>query len=138
MSAPKAKRSWLGRLGKFALAALAISFVMHPAMMSVAPLLDLVGTLGIDGLLYLIEFQVLLWLLPFLTHALIPKLTVGWNTYVAPRMGWRQSENVVADGALHVFHGAMRRFGHEGMLLYLIYIAVAVHLHGLAGAVQSA
>jgi hypothetical protein len=52
-------RWWLGRLFQIALAVFMVILLCQPTLHVFAPLLDLVGTVGVDGLLLILEVQLL-------------------------------------------------------------------------------
>jgi hypothetical protein len=129
------KTRWKTKLRRFAgvawkatMALIVLMLLMHPELQGLAPLADMVGALGLDGLLLVIEMYCVLGLGYVFHRAIIPLFTHGWNRYVAAPWGWQPSENILADGMRHVMHGVLCRSQMMGGLtLYLIYIAITLH-----------
>jgi hypothetical protein len=123
----KTVRRWLGRLFQIVLAVATVTLLCHPTLHVFAPLLDLVGTVGVDGLLLILEVQFLAWSIPVLRRHLIPLATRCWNHQVALRFGLQPSENIFLDATLGFFHLLLMRGGAPGLVIYLFYIGFACH-----------
>jgi hypothetical protein len=123
----KTVRWWLGRLFQIVLAVFTVILICHPTLHVFAPLLDLVGTVGVDGLLLILEVQFLAWSIPILRHHVAPLITRCWNRQVASRFGLQPSENVFFDATLGFFHFLLMRGGAPGLAIYLLYIGLACH-----------
>lgn len=123
----KSIRRWFGRLFQIVLAVITVIVVCHPTLHVFAPLLDLIGSVGLDGLLLILEVQLLAWSIPILRHRVAPAVTQCWNRHVASRLGLPSSENVFFDATLGFFHFLLLRGGAPGLTIYLFYIAFACH-----------
>jgi hypothetical protein len=123
----KTVRWWLGRLFQVAMAVFTVILLCHPTLHVFAPLLDLVGTVGVDGLLLILEVQLLAWSIPILRHHIVPLVTRCWNRQVATRFGLQPSENIFFDATLRFFHFLLMRGGAAGLVVYLFYIGFACH-----------
>jgi hypothetical protein len=123
----KSLRQWFGRLFQIVLAILTVILLCHPTLHVFAPLLDLIGSVGLDGLLLILEVQLLAWSVPILRRRIGPAITQFWNRYFAPCFGLQPSENIFFDGTLSFFHFLLIRGGAPGLTIYLFYIAFACH-----------
>ena len=123
----KTVRRSLGPLFQIALAFITVILLCHPTLHVLAPLLDLIGSVGLDGLLLILEVQLLAWSIPILRHRIVPVVTKYWNCHVASRFGLKPSENVFFDATLGFFHFLLLCGGAPGLAVYLFYIAFACH-----------
>lgn len=123
----KSLRQWFGRLFQIVLAILMVILLCHPTLQVFAPLLDLMGSVGLDGLLLILEVQFLAWSIPILRHRIGPAVTRYWNRYIASCFGLQPSENIFFDATLGFFHFLLLRAGARGLTIYLFYIAFACH-----------
>ena len=123
----KIVRRWFGRLFHIVLAIFTVILLCHPTLHVLAPLLDLIGSVGLDGLLLILEVQLLAWSIPILRHRVVPVATQYWNRHFASRFGWQPSENIFFDATLGFFHFLLLRGGAPGLAIYLFYIAFACH-----------
>ncbi|NII09697.1 hypothetical protein [Oleiagrimonas sp. C23AA] len=130
------RAAWQRRLWKLARWLLLVALLLalfRPELQLLAPMLtDVVSAVGVDGLLMLIEMQVVLVLSGIAGRTVIPWLTQAWNRHMAMPRGLAASDNVLADGLLWLFHQGLCRGGRKGLALYLVYIALHVHLSALA------
>ena len=127
-------RKFLGVAWRVLLASIVLALLFHPELQGLAPIFDLLGTLGFDGLLVLFDLQLALWLLPMFKTWVVPRVTRLWNRFGAPSLGLPPSENVLADAALGFFHVLLCRGGQVGLGMYLVYIAMSYHLTVTVGA----
>lgn len=123
----KTVRRWFRRLFQMVLAIFTVILLCHPTLHVLAPLLDLIGSVGLDGLLLILEVQLLAWSIPILRHRIVPVVTQFWNRHVASRLGLQPSENVFFDATLGFFHFLLLRGGAPGLVIYLFYIGFACH-----------
>jgi hypothetical protein len=123
----KTVRRCFGRLFQIVLAIFTVILLCHPTLHVLAPLLDLIGSVGLDGLLLILEVQLLAWSIPILRHRIVPVVTQYWNRHVVPRLGLQPSDNVFFDATLGLFHFLLLRGGAPGLAIYFFYIAFACH-----------
>lgn len=125
--------TWWGLIWRLLVAAAAVMLLMHPELQGIAPILNLLGSLGLDGALLLVELQCAVWLAPVFNQWVVPCLTRLWNRHGAPRLGMPPSDNVLMDASLSAFHAFLCRGGQAGLALYLVYIALSYHFTVTAG-----
>lgn len=123
----KIARRWLGRLFQITLTIITVLLLCHPTLHVFAPLLDLIRSVGLDGLLLILEVQLLAWSIPILRHRITPAATHYWNRHVASRLELPPSENIFFDATLGLFHFLLLRGGAPGLVIYLFYIGFACH-----------
>ncbi len=99
--------------------------LLHPELQFLAPMVDLLGILGVDGVLLLLSMPCIIWGLSFMRSWVAPVLTGVWNRQVAPILGLPVSDNVIADVTLGVAHGVLRYGGRPGIVLYFMHVAIA-------------
>ena len=126
-------KKWLGVAWRVLLASMVLALIAHPQLQELAPIADLLGSLGLDGILLLIDLQLAMWLLPMFKIWVVPFLTKLWNRFGAPSLGMSPSKNVVADASLSFFHAVLFRGGHLGLGVYLVYIAMTYHVTVISG-----
>ena len=119
----KTVRRWFRRLFQIVLATLTVILLCHPTLHVLAPLLDLIGSVGLDGLLLILEVQLLAWSIPILRHRVVPAVTQYWNRHAASRLGLQPSENVLFDATVGFFHFLLlrRRRARFGDLPFLYW-----------------
>jgi hypothetical protein len=115
------------RLAQILFALLLVMLICHPTLHVLAPLVDLVGTIGLDGVLLIVEAQFLAWSLPLFRRYATPVFTRCWNRYIEPRLGSSPGETSFSDVVLYFFHFLLCRGGKTGLLIYLAYIALICH-----------
>jgi hypothetical protein len=119
-------------LVKLLVVALGVAIFLQPEFHVLAPLLDLIGVVGLDGLLVMIEVQTAIWLFgPFRRH-LIPVLTAAWNRHGAPRLGLAPSEDILVEAVMSFFHTVLCKGGATGALIYIFYIGICHHINQYA------
>lgn len=126
-------RKWLSVAWRALLASMVLALFLHPELQALAPVVDILGSLGFDGILLLVDIQLAMWLVPMFKTWAVPFVTRLWNRYGAPLLGMPPSENVMADASLSFFHALLCRGGQAGLALYLLYIAVSYHFTVISG-----